>query len=171
MGAAPEPLLQTTRQRLFTLRTDDAAFARELLNSPGWLRHIGDRGVHSLSDAEAYLRDGPIAMQARFGFSLYRVERRADGASMGVCGLIRRDGTPGPDLGFAFLPRFTGLGHAHEAASAVLRHARALGLERVWALATSDNVASLGLLHKLGFGDQRPWPLGGETLCLLNRAT
>jgi hypothetical protein len=42
--------------RHFTLA--DATFILCLLKDLSWLRYIGDRNVHSLQDAERYLRDG-----------------------------------------------------------------------------------------------------------------
>ena len=48
------------------------------------------------------------------------------------------------------------MGYAHEAASAVLAHAReACGLKRILAITSPDNVASIALLGKLGFSFER----------------
>jgi RimJ/RimL family protein N-acetyltransferase len=123
----------------------------ELLNDPSWLRFIGDKGVHTLEDARNYLRKGPLAMYEREGFGLYLVERREDGAPIGMCGLIKRDSLEDVDLGFAFLPRYWGQGYAREAAAAVLAHGRsAFGLARVVAITDPDNASSARLLEKLG---------------------
>ena len=61
-------ILKTERLELRELSSADDAFILELLNEPGFLRHIGDKGVRSLSDARDYIVKGPIASYRRFGF-------------------------------------------------------------------------------------------------------
>ena len=144
--------IETSRLRLDRLAEADAPFLLELTNDPDWLRYIGDRGVRDLASAVRYVAEGPQASYRRHGFGLYRVDRRTDGASMGICGLVRREGLDHPDLGFAFLPAYRGAGYAHEAALAVLRHAAEdLGLTRLLAVTLADNFASIALLERLGF--------------------
>ena len=73
-----------------------------------------------------------------------------------MCGLIKRDTLPDVDIGFALLPEFWGRGYAHEAASAVLEHARRdFGLERILAIATPHNDSSIRLLEKMGMTFER----------------
>ena len=38
----------------------DTEFIIQLLNSPGWLKFIGDRNVKTEDDAKAYLENGPL---------------------------------------------------------------------------------------------------------------
>ncbi len=145
-------VLETDRLTLDRLSTADAAFLVELLNEPSFLRYIGDKGVRTEADACRYLEAGPMASYERFGFGLYRVNLRETGEPIGMCGLLKRDWLPDADIGFAFLPRFWKQGYAFEASAGVLAHARdALGLERVVAITSPDNEASMALLGKLGF--------------------
>jgi len=149
-------ILQTERLILRRLGMDDAAFMRGLVNEPSWLKYIGDKGVRTLEDAERYLLDGPIAMYRRLGFGLYRVELRDDGDPVGICGLIKRDSLPDVDLGFALLPRFWRNGYAYEAAAATMAYGKnALGLSRLVAIASQENLPSCRLLEKLGFRFER----------------
>lgn len=144
-------LFETDRLTVRRFVLDDAPFIRALVNEPGWLEHIGDRGVRSLADAEGYLRDGPLASYAAHGFGLYHVALRASGEPVGTCGLLRRDGLDAPDLGYALLGRYAGLGYATEAARATLAHARRdLGLTRVLAITAPGNAASQRVLEKVG---------------------
>ncbi len=141
----------TPRLTLTPLSTDDAPFILTLLNDPGWLRFIGDRGVRTVDQARAYIENGSVQSYARHGFGAFLVRLTATGIPLGVCGLYQRDFLPGPDIGFAFLPQFTGHGYAREATSAIMTHARAaLGHTRFLAIAAPDNTASLKLLAKLG---------------------
>lgn len=150
------PVLDTARLTLHRFSTDDAAFVVELLNEPSFLRYIGDKGVRSEADACRYLEAGPMASYERFGFGLYRVGLREGGEPIGMCGLLKRDWLVDVDIGFAFLPRFWRRGYAFEASASVLVHARdGLGLERVVAITSPDNEASMALLAKLGFHFER----------------
>ena len=67
-------VLETERLILRRLRLEDAAFILELTTEPGWLRYIGDRGVHDLVSACRYLEMGPFDLYRRFGFGLYAVD-------------------------------------------------------------------------------------------------
>jgi RimJ/RimL family protein N-acetyltransferase len=161
-------VLQTERLRLCHLHCTDGPFIVELLNEPSWRRYIGDKNVHTVSDAERYIKDGPVAMYARLGFGLYLVELKERGEPIGICGLIKRDTLADIDLGFAFLSRFWGNGYAFESAAAVISHAKkSLGIDRIVAITTPGNLASGNVLRRLGFTLERAAiPIGGEDLML-----
>lgn len=160
-------ILETPRLRLARLVDSDAPFVLELVLDPDWLRYIGDRGIRDLDGARAYLEEGPRASYRRHGFGLYRVDRREDGTSIGLCGLLRREGLDDPDLGFALLPAHRGAGYAREAAAATLDHARRdLGLPRVAAITRPDNAPSIALLQALGFRFDRTVVLPGDDVVL-----
>ena len=144
-------LYATARLAIRRLALGDAPFIRELVTEPGWLRHIGSRGVTDLDSARVYLRDGPLASYAAHGHGLYRVALRGTDTPVGICGLLRRDGLDAPDLGYAVLARHAGRGYATEAARATLAHAAAdLGMSRVVAITGADNAASQRVLAKAG---------------------
>ena len=138
------------------MATGDAAFILRLLNEPSFLHFIGDKGVRTLDDARKYIETGPVDSYRRLGFGLYLVVLKESGASIGMCGLLKRESLEDVDVGFAFLPEFWSRGYALEAASAVMTHGRdALGLSRILAVTTSDNTASIRLLEKLGLAFSR----------------
>ncbi len=144
-------VLETDRLILCRLSTDDAAFVLELVNDPSWLRYIGDKGVRTLDDARDYITKGPVASYEQHGFGLYLTKLKDGGAPIGLCGLLKRKSLADPDIGFAFLPNYRGKGYAFESASAVLVHGRTvLALDRIVAVTTPDNQASIDLLEKLG---------------------
>lgn len=62
----------------------DAAFMLGLLNDPSWLHFIGDRGVKTLADAQAYIASGPVAMYARLGHGFCVVETRRNAEPIGI---------------------------------------------------------------------------------------
>lgn len=147
---------QTDRLQLCQFTVEDAPFILQLVNDPSWLQFIGDRGIHTLAQAGSYLQDGPLASYVQHGYGLYRVQRKVDGLSLGMCGLVKRPSLPQPDIGFAFLPKFTGHGYAFEAATAVLHHAKTdLNLPTVLAITMPENHRSIKLLQKLGLHFQK----------------
>src|SRR3954471_7565270 len=149
-------VLETDRLILRHLSPTDAEFVLELLNEPSFIRYIGDKQVRSLDDARAYVADGPARSYATYGFGLNLVELKSDGKPIGICGLLKRDTLPDPDIGFAFLPAYWNQGYAFEAASAVMTHGRSLlGIEQVLAITTPDNEASAKLLGRIGFRFER----------------
>ena len=161
-------VLTTERLALRRFELDDAPFVIELVNEPGWLQYIGDKGVHTIEDAHRYLRTGPLESYSKHGFGLYLVERKADGVPIGTCGLLKRDTLDHADIGFAFLARAARQGYAHEAATAVVGHARSLGLPKLLAITTPTNRASQNVLGKVGlrFDKEITMPAGTEVLHL-----
>jgi RimJ/RimL family protein N-acetyltransferase len=148
-------LLATARLNLRTVDAGDAAFYLALLNDPAFVEQLGDRGLRTLEDAQEALLAGPIAMQEARGHSLYVVELRDSGVPIGMCGLIKRDSLDGVDIGYAFLPAWRGQGYAFEAGTAVLGFAPSLGLRRVLAITSPNNIASNYLLRKMGMRFER----------------
>jgi len=144
-------MIDTKRLTLRPLTLDDASFYLRLLNEPSFLENIGDKGVRDLDGAREAMQAGPIAMQAQLGYSLWMVIRKEDGASIGMCGLIKRDTLPDTDIGYAYLPAYWGQGYAWEAASAAMAYGRdVVGLQRLLGIVSPGNTASSGLLKKLG---------------------
>ncbi|WP_296545687.1 GNAT family N-acetyltransferase [Phenylobacterium sp.] len=145
-------ILHTPRLTLDELETDrDADFILALLNEPGFLENIGDRGVRDLAGARRYIEEGPRASYAGYGYGLWRATERDGGRPVGLCGVLKRDGLKDPNLGYAFLASVWGRGYASEAARACLDHARrALRLGRIVAITTPGNTASQAVLKKIG---------------------
>ena len=164
--------LETDRLILRRFTVDDAPFILTLLNEPSFLRYIGDKKVRNLEDARQYILNGPTASYERHGFGLGCVELRESNTPIGMCGLLKRNELPDPDIGFAFLPDFWNKGFAFEAATAVLQDARErLSLQSILAITSLDNDASIKLLERLGFTFQRVMTLSqtGEQVKLFKR--
>ena len=156
-------MLDTARLHLRELTADDAPFMLALLNEPSFIEHIGDRGVRTVPDAAAYIERGPRASYATHGFGLWLVELRETGTPIGICGLLKRDALPAPDIGFAFLPAYWSRGYAYEAAAAVCEFARGvLSRPRLLAIVSPANGASIRLLERLGFAFQEQIRMPGD---------
>jgi len=165
-----KPVMDTARLLLREFSVDDASFMLRLVNEPSWLKYIGDRKVHTLADAERYLTEGSIKSYRDHGFGFWKVELKSTGEAMASAGLAKRDYLDDVDIGFAFLPEFTGQGYAYEAAEAIVLYAKEkLGLTRLVAFNTKDNTASTRLLKKLGFQLESSLMLEGEELNLFGK--
>ena len=145
----------------------DAEFIFRLLNTPKFLKYIGDRGIRSADEAVEFIENRYRQSYRDHGFGLYTVELISNRAQIGICGFVRRDTLPEADIGFAFLPEFEGNGYGREAAAATLKFGREkLGLTRILAITSPDNDASVRLIEKLGFTFERLIENGGETVKL-----
>lgn len=131
---------------------DDGAFARHL-NTPAVMHWLG--GVLSPDRVDEATRRYR-RWQAERGYTFWIVERRADKAWLGFCGLKRADalGTSVPDaleIGWRFRQDAWGQGYAGEAAAASLAYAfKTLGEDRVVAVTVPGNEASWRLMLRLG---------------------
>src|SRR6516165_5142331 len=117
-------ILSTPHLILREFIPQDAGFILELVNSPGWLRYIGDRNIRTHRSAIEYIEQILIRSYSSHGYGLYLVLQKEGAIPVGMCGLLKRENLDDPDIGFAFLPRFTGKGYAFEIASGTLRYAR-----------------------------------------------
>lgn len=162
-----DSILTTERLTLREFTPGDAAFILQLLNTESWIRYIGDRNVHSIADAEAYLQNGPISSYRQHGYGLWLVSLNDQDIPVGTCGIIKRDTLDHPDIGFAFLPEYTGKGLAQECAAATVYFAfESLHLSELWAITLPDNRNSIRLLERIGLSLQEeiPWPQTNEML-------
>ncbi len=145
-------VFETERLRLFELTLDDAPFIVRQLNEPSFVRNIADRGVRTVEQAADYLRNGPLASYASHGFGLWRIERKSDGASLGMAGLLQRASLDHPDVGYALLPEHWGEGYASEAAAGCVARARHhYRWPRLMAIVLPTNAPSIRVLERLGF--------------------
>lgn len=145
-------IAETERLLLREIVETDEGFVNKLLNSDSFIKYIGDRGVRNDTDAAKFIRERYRQSYADNGYGLYAVILKASGLPIGICGFVRRDSLPGPDIGFAFLPEHERKGYGYESASASMAYGRkSLGFDTVYAITSPGNDASEKLLGKLGF--------------------
>ena len=153
----------TARLSLSKLSLKDTAFITELVNTPEWIKFIGERNVHSTEEANAYVQkimDSP-------NISYWVVKLRDSEEAIGIITFIKRDHLAHYDIGFAFLPHYTGYGYACEAAKAILADAiKEPGHTHILATTIKENHNSIRLLERLGLMFERETEDGNETLLL-----
>lgn len=144
-------ILETDRITIEEASSNDAPFFYDLLNSPGWIQFIGDRGIKNLQDAENYIQNSLIKGYKLHGYGLYKIELKESGTPVGICGLLKRPYLEHPDIGFAIMPQFEGKGYCFEAAKGVMNYAfTKLNQTTLLGITTLENVKSQNLLRKLG---------------------
>ncbi len=149
-----QPFISFETERLLIRPTtvEDAPFILRLMNTPKWLKFIGDRNIKTLENAQTYIVAKMIPQLQQLGYSNYTMVRKADTKKIGSCGLYDREGLDGIDLGFALLPEYEGQGYAFEASDRLARAAiQEFGLTRLTAITTKNNKGSQHLLKKLQF--------------------
>jgi RimJ/RimL family protein N-acetyltransferase len=158
-----EIILETERLTLRKVIPEkDATYFVELVNSPGWLKYIGDRNVHSVEEAIQYLNDRVMKAYAEHGIGSYTIIEKASGKPIGNAGLYKRPVLDHFDVGYALLPEFHGKGYAFEATSAVMKLAKDSGLKRVYAITVAYNERSIHLLTKLGLKFEKRFRMDGD---------
>ncbi len=140
-------------ERLFIRPTleQDAELIYKLMNTPKFIKYVGDRKLNSIEDAEKYIKDKMIPQLNTHGYSNYSLITKSDGTKVGTCGLYDRDGIDGIDIGFGLLTQYEGLGYAYEAASRLMKAAiEEFEIEEIKAITSKENTSSQQLLEKLG---------------------
>ncbi len=145
----------TPRLTLRTFREDDLPLYAALNAHPEVVRWLGGEPLtreHSDSIAE-----WAQELYAEEGIGLLAVERRSDGAFLGMCGLHHLASFPDDvEIGWRFAYEHWGQGYATEAATGWLDLAFGpLGLDRVISTTDTPNVRSLAVMRRLGMTFER----------------
>jgi RimJ/RimL family protein N-acetyltransferase len=137
----------THRLLLNEINLNDAEFISELVNTPEWIRFIGDRNIRSIADADEYIQK--IISNPNTNFWVVRIQDQQ--IPIGIISFIKRDYLEHYDIGFAFLAKHTKKGYAHEASIAVLNDAiKNANHKQILATTVKENTNSIQLLEKLG---------------------
>jgi ribosomal-protein-alanine N-acetyltransferase len=156
-------LLETPRLSLSPLQEEDWNFILELLNTEGWLRFIGDKGVRDKEGALAYIRN--IQSSEVSFFNVVRLKYTKE--SIGMVSLMKRDFLDSPDIGYALLPDFEGKGYAFEAVKVYLDVlVQENKYSSITAFARSENAGSIRLMERLGFHFKNTFLRDGENCSL-----
>ena len=142
-------ILETERLRLRLYQESDLEPFCAMNADPVVMRWLGGPSTaeHSLGRARA--------INAGFGsdgFGMMPLERKADGAFLGIAGLNQLDWYPGDvEVGWRLRPEAWGNGYATEAGRAWLGRAfERLGVARVISVADAPNLRSRAVMERLG---------------------
>ncbi|MBU2136684.1 MAG: GNAT family N-acetyltransferase, partial [Alphaproteobacteria bacterium] len=76
---------ETSRLTMREATAADAAFILDLLNAPGFIQGIGDRGVRTLDQARDYIETRMISSYREHGFGMWVVAAKGEAAPAGLC--------------------------------------------------------------------------------------
>lgn len=144
-------MIDTDRLVLRPWRLKDGAEFMRVTNTPVVMAHLGP--LRNPDEAPAMVARQQ-RMQREHGICFWIVERRADAALLGFCGLERGDVGPIEgeiEIGWRLREDAWGQGYAKEAALASLAWGWAnLDAARIMAITTPANTASWGLMERIG---------------------
>jgi RimJ/RimL family protein N-acetyltransferase len=137
----------TSRLFISEITLQDHEFITELVNTPEWVRFIGERNVKTKEAAEAYIQkllDNP-------NITYWVVKLKEEQIPIGVISFIKRDYLEHYDIGFALIAAYSKKGYAFEAASTVLDDLIKDPIHtHILATTIKENTNSIRLIEKLG---------------------
>lgn len=144
-------IAETKRLIISKMTIDDAPFYLELVNTPNWIKYIGDRGVKTIEDAKLKIEETIIKSYDEYGFGAYKLMLKEDYLRpIGSCGLYKRDYFDHPDIGFALLEAYEGKGYGFESSEAIIKLAKqTFQIKKLLAITIPTNISSIKLLKKL----------------------
>lgn len=151
----------TQRLVLNEINLNDAEFILELVNTPEWIKFIGDRNISCIIEANEYINK--IISNPNTNFWVVRIKDQQ--LAIGIITFIKRDYLDYYDIGFAFLAKYTKKGYAFEASFAVLNEAITYSnYKNILATTIKANVNSIQLLEKLGLNFHKEIEVENEPL-------
>ena len=150
-------IAETNRLVLSKITVDDALFILELMNTPGWIKYIGDRNVRTVEDAATYIQNNQLKVYEAHEFGYYKVQVKAENLKpIGSFGLLKRDTLDHVDIGFSLLPEYEGKGYGIEGTKAIMELAKnTFNIKTICAITLPINKPSIHLLEKLGLSYQK----------------
>jgi ribosomal-protein-alanine N-acetyltransferase len=151
-------ITETERLIIEEANLSDAPFFLSLLNSPNWIKFIGDRHIKTLEEATKYVQESLIDNYKKNGFGFYKMSLKSTNEPIGAIGFLKREYLEFPDIGYAILPNYENNGYISEAAKAILEYGKnILQLKTIFGFTTEDNLVSQKVLVKIGlqFIDKR----------------
>lgn len=145
-------MIETDRLILRGWRDSDVEPFHAMCNDPEVMRYLGPPMSREVAEQSAERQNGFLASH---GYCFWAVERKADGAFLGFCGLKPGPaGTPIADqveIGWRLARDAWGKGYAREAAEASIAWAWAnTDTPEIAAMTNIANVRSWGLMERLG---------------------
>jgi RimJ/RimL family protein N-acetyltransferase len=142
--------LTTSRLTLRAFRQDDLPLYAALNADLDVMRYLG--GIALSREESDEIAAWANQCFEEDGIGLLAIERREDGAFLGMCGIAYEDWYPEDvQLGWRLARRYWGHGYATEAAAAWISHALgSLGHARVLAVTDVPNARSRAVMERLG---------------------
>ena len=164
--------LATDRTQLRPWREDEAERLLAIRSTPEIARWLSDPTPWTdLAQARERIARWADEVAAPDPFGVWAIVERATGVLAGSVSLHLLPDDVEVEIGWYLHPDATGRGLASEAAAALLAHAHACGVDRVWAVMWAHNAASARVAAAIGMTDlgvlHDPWY--GTEECAVSR--
>lgn len=144
-------VLETERLLLRQFTVQDMDKFYELESDPEVMRYIRGGKPRSYEQVKQKLEDNISYYQKYPLFGVWAVIVKGEEDFAGWVCLKHLDQTTDLEVGYRLLPKFWRKGYASEATEAVIRYGFEIcGLEKIYAVAQPENIASTGLMEKVG---------------------
>ncbi|KAL1858517.1 hypothetical protein Plec18167_003611 [Paecilomyces lecythidis] len=161
----PPPTERLSFAHLDPTSSKHCEFLVSLYNSPLYIGVFGKSPISTPEQAAELIRNRFMAEFEHNGYGKWIVMLKpdpssssAEGTFIGCMGFSKRDAEfspSAPDVGFAFLPEYTGKGYATEALRGLIEHAqRVLGLDVIFGFTDPDNDPSCKLMARAGMEER-----------------
>ena len=141
-------VLETERTFVREIGESDYEELKELYSHPEVTRFL--EPLFEEEKEKQYQRDYYDNIYAFYDFGMWGVFDKKSGRMIGRCGIDPHE--MGNELGYIIHPDFQRKGLAFEVCTAIIDYASEIGLDELWCKIDKENVASVGLAKKLGFG-------------------
>jgi ribosomal-protein-alanine N-acetyltransferase len=143
-------IFETARLVLRQFTLDDAPLIYQLNQDPEVVKYVHEPPLTSVEQAEEIIAN-IIMPQYPNKLGRWSINLKENNAFVGWCGLKYRADLDEIDLGYRLMKSYWGKGIATEAASQTLQYGfQNLNLKTIIGKAHIDNLASIGVLEKIG---------------------
>ncbi len=144
-------IVETKRLIISKIALEDASFLLDLVNTPSYIKYIGDKKLRTQSDTEDYIKNTHFKSYESHNFGFYKVLYKAENNKpIGTCGFVKREQLEHVEIGFGFLPEYEGQGFGYESSKALLEIGKSVfNFKKITAITLPTNTRSIKLLEKL----------------------
>lgn len=159
------PTLTTERLVLRLVTEEDLPELEEIFTDPVAMQHMFK--TYTRQEVRELWLEGILNRYREHGHSFMAVERRRDGAFLGICGLLRQevDGELLIEIGYHFQRKHWGHGYATEAATTLRDYAfDTLSLPTLVSLIVPENTPSIAVAERNGMKHWKTTTFKGLTV-------
>lgn len=144
-------IIETERLILRPFTLEDAEASYEMSLDPIVMEFLGGVDTGTLENHRKIIKKAPVGDYEKYGFGRHAVIHKETNEYMGFTGLKYIAELDEVDIGYRLKHKFWRQGYGYESALPCIDFAfNDLGLDRIIALANPENIASTGLMRKLG---------------------
>lgn len=144
-------ILETDRLYLREYTEDDIKSLSEIFSDEDVMKYIGRGGTADNAYAELHISTWTKKLYSQFGFGLWAVILKENNRLIGQCGFNILKETSEVEIAYLLAKNYWGKGMATEISTATADYGfRILNLNKIVAIAYSQNKASVNVIRKLG---------------------